>query len=72
MELIPYAYQHLYKAKSMKDGNEVVGALIGRPPFIYIATIEAMKMMCVDELNDGEVKNLKLTRVLERSIEEFR
>jgi hypothetical protein len=72
MELIPYAYQHLYKAKSMKDGNEVVGALICCPPFSYICTIESMKKMCVDELNDGEVKNLKLTRVLERSIEEFR
>ena len=56
----------------MKDGNEVVGALICCPPFSYIATIESMKKMCVDELNDGEVKNLKLTRVLERSIEEFR
>ena len=72
MELIPYEYQYLYKAKSMKDGNEVVGALICCPPFSYIATIESMKQMCVDELNNGEVKNLKLTRVLERSIEEFR
>lgn len=65
-------YQYLYKAKSMKDGSEVVGALIGRPPFVYIATIEAMKMMCVDEVNNGEVKNLKLTRVLECSIEKFK
>ena len=56
----------------MKDGNEVVGALIGRSPFVYIATIEAMKMMCVDEVNNGEVKNLKLTRVLECSIEKFK
>lgn len=56
----------------MKDGSEVVGALICCSPFFYIATIESMKKMCVDELNDGEVKNLKLTRVLERSIEEFR
>lgn len=64
--------QYLYKAKSMKDGSEVVGALICCSPFFYIATIESMKKMCVDELNDGEVKNLKLTRVLERSIEEFR
>ena len=64
-------YQYLYKAKSMKDGNEVVGALICSPPFSYIATIESMKKMCVDELNDGEVKNLKLTRVVEYSIEKF-
>ncbi|HAP8508952.1 TPA: hypothetical protein IV140_003030 [Enterococcus faecium] len=56
----------------MKDGNEVVGSLICCPPFSYIATIESMKKMCVDELNDGEVKNLKLTRVLERSIEKFK
>lgn len=56
----------------MKDGSEVVGALIGRSPFVYIATIEAMKTMCVDEVNDGEVKNLKLTRVLECSIEKFK
>ena len=56
----------------MKDGNEVVGALICSPPFVYIATIEAMKMMCVDEVNDGEVKNLKLTRVLECTIEKFK
>ena len=65
-------YQYLYKAKSMKDGNEVVGALIARSPFVYIATIEAMKTMCVDEVNDGEVKNLKLTRVLECTIEKFK
>lgn len=61
-------YQYLYKAKSMKDGSEVVGALIGRSP----STIEAMKTMCVDEVNDGEVKNLKLTRVLECTIEKFK
>lgn len=31
-----------------------------------------MNKMCVDELNDGEVKNLKLTRVLQKTIEELK
>lgn len=41
-------------------------------PFFYIAIIDSMNKMCVDELNDGEVKNLKLTRVLQKTIEELK
>lgn len=66
-----YEAKYLYKAKSMENGDEVVGALLGCSPFFYIATVEAMKEMCVDELNDGKVENLKLTRVLDWSIEKL-
>lgn len=61
----------LYKAKRMTDGEEVVGSLIIFPdsPLAYIDTVQAMGRLVVDELNNGEVTNLKLTRVLEATVE---
>ena len=67
MELIPCA---LYEAQRMDNGKYITGALIHSPhsPFAYIATIKNMENMVVDELNEGIVSNLKLLRVMKKSI----
>lgn len=56
----------LYKAKRLTDGKEVVGSLLHAPnsPFAYIATIDAMNHMRVDDLSDGETTHLKLVRIM--------
>jgi hypothetical protein len=65
--------QFLYKAQRMSDGEFIIGALLHAPnsPFVYIATVEAMGNMYVDELDGGKTNNLKLTRVMEKSVEPY-
>lgn len=65
--------QFLYRAQRMTDGEFVIGSLLHVPnsPFAYIATEEAINNMCVDELNGGETTNLKLTRVMIKSVEPY-
>lgn len=62
---------YLYKAQRMTDGEEVIGSLLHNGPFTYIATIEAMNNMIVDELDRGKTTNLELTRVMLKSVEKF-
>ena len=59
--------KYLYKAKRVDNGEDIIGSLIYSPdsPFVYIATMENM---IVDELNEGNVSNLRLIRVMEKSI----
>lgn len=60
----------LYQAERLSDGKIVTGSLLHVPdsPFAYIATTEAMNSMIVDELNNGAVSKLNLTRVMLKSI----
>lgn len=62
--------KYLYKAKKISDGEEVIGAYLNVPgtPFAYIATIESMNKMIVDELDDGKTTNLYLTRVMKHTV----
>ena len=64
---------YLYKAQGITDGKETIGALLHIPnsPFAYIATIEAMGNMCVDELESGKTTNLELTRVMIHSVQKL-
>jgi len=63
--------QYLYRAQRMTDGKFVTGALLHIPnsSFVYIATVEAMGCMVVNELEGGKTSNLELTRVMLKSIE---
>ncbi len=62
----------LYKAQRMADGEYVIGALLHNPNgFTYIATLEAMENMCVNELDSGKTTNLVLTRVTLKSVEKL-
>ena len=65
--------QYLYRAQRITDGKFVIGALLHLPdsPCAYIATVEAMGNMCVNELDDGKTTNLKLTRVMLKSVEPY-
>jgi uncharacterized HAD superfamily protein len=63
----------LYRAQRMTDGKFVIGSLLHIPnsPFTYIATVEAMNNMCVNELDRGKTTNLELTRVMLKSVEPY-
>lgn len=65
--------QFLYRAQRMTDGRFVIGSLLHIPnsPFAYIATVEAMGNMCVNELDRGKTTNLELTRVMLKSVEPY-
>ena len=65
--------QYLYRAQRMRDGKFVIGALLHVPnsAFTYIATVEAMGNMCVNELDGGKTTNLKLTRVMINTVEPY-
>lgn len=64
---------YLYKAQRLTDGEEIIGLLLHVPgsPFVYIATVEAMGSMVVDELDNGKTTNLELTRVMLKSVEKL-
>ncbi|NFA60362.1 hypothetical protein EXM63_03775 [Clostridium botulinum] len=64
---------YLYKAQRIADGKEVIGALLHIPnsPFAYIATLEAMENMSVNELYSGKTTNLELTRVMVKSVQKL-
>ena len=65
--------QFLYKAQRITNGEFVIGSLLHIPnsPFAYIATVEAMENMIVNELDGGKTNNLELTRVLLKSVEPY-
>ncbi|WP_382549385.1 hypothetical protein [Streptomyces sp. NPDC057131] len=65
--------QLLYQAQRISDGKFVIGSLLHIPnsPFAYIATVEAMSNMCVNELDGGKTTNLNLTRVMLKSVEPY-
>lgn len=65
--------QYLYRAQRMSDGKFVIGALLNVPNsgFTYIATVEAMGNMCVNELDGGKTTNLELTRVMIHTVEPY-
>ncbi|PGQ88253.1 hypothetical protein [Priestia megaterium] len=65
--------QYLYRAQRMTDGKFVIGALLNIPNsgFTYMATVEAMGKMCVNELDGGKTTNLKLTRVMIHTVEPY-
>lgn len=65
--------QYLYRAKRITDGKFVIGALLHIPDsaFTYIATVEAMGNMIVNELEGGKTDNLKLTRVMIHTVEPY-